>query len=559
MSSIFFMERNGQKYAYESRSVRVPGKKNPKTVKTYLGKVDPETGKIIPKETRTRPKEEYAKFYGTAQALDGIQKQMGLFDDLDAVFTTMAPNIMGAAMALAVNPTSMDSLHYTVGGSVIGEKMRLRGTLSPSAVGELSEKVGSMIVSMDCFFARRISRSFGGFYSLDLTSVSTYSKMRGWAQWGYNRDNEDLRQTNIAMVTDAEGIPVMFRMLPGSVADIAVMQTTVEDLKRMGCCGRLVMDRGFESADNVSALLDMDVCFTMPSNAKAEPIKKLMSMAVSDMDRSEAFRYHEGRTYKTAEYEVGICDLADGSHEYIVKVPKTQKDSAEVNARFETSRKLKAFVVLDPAKAADDLDSMMSAIREAEMKLENTRHKDPEAVYRSLHPYIRRYLGYSVDGDGLMHMVRKTNAMTFADNRAGMFVMLSSAGTDWEQMMSSYDVRDWVEKAFDVYKNDLDGRRMRTGNEERARGRLFIKFIALAMRMRIQNILRDHDAQVLGTERKRDSVNGMTVDEVLLSLNTLMAIGNTGDWRLTAVTKNVREIFALFGLEEPKSGRIVLS
>lgn len=55
-----------------------------------------------------------------------------------------------------------------------------------------------------------------------------------------------------------------------------------------------------------------------------------------------------------------------------------------------------------------------------------------------------------------------------------MFVMLSSENTTWEQMMSSYDIRDRVEKAFDVYKNDLDGNGTRTGNEERARGRLFI-------------------------------------------------------------------------------------
>lgn len=126
-------------------------------------------------------------------------------------------------------------------------------------------------------------------------------------------------------------------------------------------------------------------------------------------------------------------------------------------------------------------------------------------------------------------------------------------------MMISYDVRDRVVKAFDVYKNDLDGNRSRTGNEERARGCLFIKFIALIMRIRIQNMLRDHDREVLATGKNKDSVNGMTVEEALLSLNTLMAVGNTGDWRLTAVTKNVREIFRLFGLEEPQSGQIILS
>ncbi len=116
-----------------------------------------------------------------------------------------------------------------------------------------------------------------------------------------------------------------------------------------------------------------------------------------------------------------------------------------------------------------------------------------------------------------------------------------------------------MEKAFDVYKNDLDGRRTRIGSEERARGRLFVKIIALMMRVRIRNILGKYDDEVLSTGEKKDSVNGMSVDEVMLSLGKLMAVGSTGDWRLTAVTKNVREIFRLFGLEEPVSGKIVFS
>ena len=558
MGSIFYMERNGQKYAYESTSVRVPGRKNPKTVKTYLGKVDPETGKIIPKESRSRPKEEYAKHYGAVKALDGIQKQMGIFEDLDAVFATMAPNIMGAAMALAMNPSTMDSLHYTVEGSVIRETCRMRGTLSPSTIGDLSEEIGGMMVTMDRFFGRRIARNPASSYSLDLTSVSTYSGMEGWGQWGHNRDGEDLKQTNIAMVTDAEGIPMMFRMLPGSIADMSVMKSVVEDMKELGCRGRLVMDRGFESAENISALLDLGTEFTVPSNARAEPIKKLMTMAVSEMKRASSHAFHEGSAYQYAEYEVGIADL-DTGHEYIVRIPPNQKDSEENNRRFDGARKLKAFVVYDPKKAADDKNRMMSMVHDMELKLEGTRPRDPERAYRELPAFVRRYLDYSVDDGGVMHMVRKDNAFMIADNRSGMFVMLTDAGTTFEEMMTSYDVRDWVEKAFDVYKNDLDGGRSRTGNAERARGRLFLKFVALMLRIRIQNILREHDEDAKKGMVKKDTVCGMTVNEVLLSLNTLFAIGSTGDWRLTAVSKNVREIFRLFGLEEPKSGRIVLA
>lgn len=49
-------------------------------------------------------------------------------------------------------------------------------------------------------------------------------------------------------------------------------------------------------------------------------------------------------------------------------------------------------------------------------------------------------------------------------------------------MISSYDTRDWVDKAFDVYKTDADGSRSRTNDPDRARARFFIKMLALIMR-----------------------------------------------------------------------------
>lgn len=50
---ISYIERNGRKYAYTCTSRRVPGKKNPVSKMTYLGVVDPESGEILPKKSRT--------------------------------------------------------------------------------------------------------------------------------------------------------------------------------------------------------------------------------------------------------------------------------------------------------------------------------------------------------------------------------------------------------------------------------------------------------------------------------------------------------------------------
>lgn len=236
----------------------------------------------------------------------------------------------------------------------------------------------------------------------------------------------------------------------------------------------------------------------------------------------------------------------------------SEKDAEAENALFDRCRKIKAFVVMDPRKAADDMDNLMSAIERAELELEGTVRKDPAKEFSKLPPFVRSHLEWSVDEEGIMHIQRLQNSFSYDSNRAGMFIMFASEGTDWETMMSSYDTRDWVEKAFDVYKTDADGDRTRTGDPDRARARFFIKMIALIMRIRIQNVLRDHEKEILSSKRKKNNVCGLTVSGFMRTLGTLMVIVSPGYERLTPPSKTVREIFALFGLKEPEAGRIQL-
>jgi hypothetical protein len=288
------------------------------------------------------------------------------------------------------------------------------------------------------------------------------------------------------------------------------------------------------------------------------PIKKLMTKAIPLMKDSDSIRRHEGRTYRVVEFEVGVADLEDGAR-YVTKLNPNEKNAESENTLFEASRRIRAFVVLDPRKAADDMDTLMSAIEDAELRLEGTKRKNPDKEFEKLPAFVRSHLEWSVDDEGIMHVSRLQNSFSFDSNRAGMFVMFTSEGTDWEEMMSSYDTRDWVEKAFDVYKTDVDGSRSRTGDPDRARARFFIKMLALIMRIHIQNTLRDHEQEILSTKAKKDNVCGLTVSGMMRTLGTLMVIVSPGYTRLTPPSKTVREIFSLFGLEEPVAGKITLS
>lgn len=558
MGSIYYVERNGQKYAYESVSRRVPGKKNPVTEKTYLGKVDPDMGKIIPKESKKVPTEEHVRKYGCVTVLDKIQSDLGIFEDLRECFPDLAENIMATAMAVAIDPTPFDDVHFTVDENGLKDRLRLRGSLSPPVLSDMTRDLGQRFSAMDAFFTRRAKRmDVDGTYAIDITSNSTYSDMGGYAEWGYNRDGEDLPQTEIILVTDGSGIPIAFQMLPGSIADSATLGSTVEWMESLGIGGRLVTDRGFENAGNIATLLDKGMSFTIPANAREMPIKKLMTKAKKVMKDSDSIRRHEGRTYRVAEFEVGVADLGDG-HRYVTRLETNEKDAERENELFAVSRKIKAFVVHDPRKAADDMDALMSAIERAELELEGTSRKDPAKEFNKLPAFVRSHLDWSVDDDGIMHIERLQNSFSFDSNRAGMFIMLTSMDTDWDDMMSSYDTRDWVEKAFDVYKTDTDGSRSRTGDPDRARARFFIKMLALIMRITIQNRLRDHEREILASKSKKDNVCGLTVNSMMRTLGTLMVIVSPGYVRLTPPSKTVKEIFSLFGLEKPVAGRIIL-
>jgi len=151
-------------------------------------------------------------------------------------------------------------------------------------------------------------------------------------------------------------------------------------------------------------------------------------------------------------------------------------------------------------------------------------------------PYAK-YLECRVEGDALV-IERKRNALSFAVNREGMFVMLSQGVNDWEAMMSCYDCRTYVEQAFDALKNELDGNRWRTGDPTAARGRLFVKFVSL--------ILWCEASRRLRSERDRTPVSA-----ALQSLDNIMAVGVGDSWRVTEVTKANRGRLKAFGLPEP--------
>lgn len=558
--AIYYQKKNGKTYAYRSTSHRVPGKKNPVSTNEYLGTVDPETGEIVPKKVRAAPAqsagadpgdgEMYALRYGSVVFLDAVQRSLHIEEDLNASFPDLSKKILATAMAQVLEPSVMDEIHLTVEESVISGFLQIRGDLSPPVLSEMTKDIGMSMVSMESFFEERYARQKGDTFAIDITSESTYGNLGGWAEWGYNRDRERLKQVNWLLVTDSEGIPMGFQMLPGSVADITTLKTVVDSLKERGLTGDALFDRGFESAGNVRYLLDNGIGFVTPSNIDSKALKSVLTDCYPLVKDPRNQDILDGNRYGHITVSIGIVPK-NAKEDCTEFVYATDKDRG-----WESAVRCSAHVIYNPDAEVRVTDSFMADLHAMKTRLEGLKYCEAAKELQK-----RKDLSGAITlipGEGGKTVAEiNWNSVSFSNNRAGIYILMTPEGTPWDTAVSAYELRNQVEEAYDAYKNDLDGKRIRTPDPDRARGRFFVRFVALMMIIYIRRALRMYSDSLPKSKRKDDKVHRMTVREVIRSLNSVMAVGSLGNWKLTHISKTNRQIFAAFGIADICTGRIM--
>jgi transposase len=99
----------------------------------------------------------------------------------------------------------------------------------------------------------------------DITSTYTFGSIDGLSERGFSRDHRgDLEQINIGLaVTEKEHFPIMHQVFEGNVPDIVTLPGTANKLDKSKCIEgvpkiTLIHDRGFLSKDNIEVLDSME-------------------------------------------------------------------------------------------------------------------------------------------------------------------------------------------------------------------------------------------------------------------------------------------------------------
>lgn len=391
--------------------------------------------------------------------------------------------------------------------------------LSSPGITRLAKRLGEDVAGAEAFYRAWIKRlGMPRAVVYDTTSISTYGILE-LAEYGYNRDGERLPQVNLALAADsATGLPFYQRLIPGSVPDVRNLEATSRILGSLGL-ERFAysLDKGFYSAANVGEMLKSSLEFTIGvpfSLARAREMLRRNSATLRSVKRAFLFN-GEPVHFVQEDWPVEL-----GGDSYVLRA-FLYRDKA-VRAKREARAVAKALTL-----EAKGNERWYDAPRQAR-----------EWIVENCGP-LAKYFVAEKKGE-IVRIRLKRKAMARHSGSFGhTLVLTTNRDFSADDALRCYRSRDGVEKLFDMLKNETRWRRLRTGVKEAAEGRIFMAFVALALRSELERRMREN-----GILKKH------SIDEMLVQIAKIRRLRTASGATIPLeITKKQRDILAAAGAE----------
>lgn len=500
-------------YLYEVQSYWDAEKKQPRQKRKYIGKKDPETGNVITPHKSNLPR--LSKDFGNVYLLNEIAKQIGLRKVLDEVFADRAQDIINLAYySICEGKALYLYKDWSELAFISGES----GHMTSQRISKFLKELGMQEALRERFFQKWLHRQKDiKAIVFDITSFSSYSKNLELLEWGYNRDGEDLRQINFAVIMGSpSSLPIGYRIYPGSITDVVTLKNLIEYLRQKGLKKYMfVLDRGFYSEKNIGMMNDEGLEFIIPLPFSTTLARATLSKHLNELESAiNAFMY-EDRAFFHAEGEIEIG-----------------------------GREIKYHIYSDEKSKAERTEGLIRRLTEIEEAVKERKFSSKEEVEEFIERQFTggsRFFEIKVRQDKV-ELKRKPKALSRRINLFGKMILLCSISSmDRVEVLSWYRRKDFIEKAFEVIKNEIDGNRLRVKGIEALEGRLFIMFIALILYTGLSNRMKENEMY-----------KKYTLSEVLYELKKIKVVEMLNGKRyLTEVTKKQRTIYEKLGIPLP--------
>lgn len=452
-------------------------------------------------------------------------------------------------------------------------------------------------------FTKLLQEKFGAsmdYIIYDITSTYTFGSIEGLSARGYSRDHRsDLEQINIGLaVTEKEHFPIMHQVFEGNVPDIVTLPGTANKLNTSECLDgipniTLIHDRGFLSEDNIKVLDEMER-FDFICGAKRTPdIYGFIDQAIARNDFDVIKKDKEGNTISGTAFDGLLYDRTRKI--VVVHSPTLQRTRSENRAKkiekikealkklqisckkrkkahdtlvvslHETLTGLKKYIdvhitdhpecnVVDVVHKPDliiDKRKLTWTDKRLELLIKELGssqlpNRDIRAQINECLGDLRKYYRVTIQKakpHSTFEYTINWNKLEEAKHYDGYYVLISSNTThSLSEMISLYDDKDGVEKAFFTIKHPIKINPIRHWNPQRVRAHVFVCIIAYLLHSVMKFKLRSNGIKT-------------SVIDVLDSLGDIKQYqksyaGSDKDERyLTAISKEHKELLSVLGFE----------
>lgn len=479
-------KRTGITYAYETQYYWDKEKKQSRSKRSCVGKVDPKTGNIVPTRgrakkkmaasvtavsTKTGPKpfaEARHLYYGATYLLDQLSEELGLTSDLKQCFPDTYKKLLSIAYYLILEDNNplyrFEKWNFThkhpYGADIASPRSsELFAAITDEQVNKFFRLQGK----------RRVQEEY---WAYDSTSISSYSETLKQIQYGKNKENDKLPQLNLLLVFgEKSGLPFYYRKLAGNIPDSKTVKHLLEELDILGFGkAKFVMDRGFYSEDNINGLYREHVKFIVGARLSLKFIKTNLDKVYDDIRMFN--NYDDG--IATYGYTVS------SEWNYIQERPYK-------GDMIKDKRRIYIHYYYSIEKGADDeqaFDKRIASLHKEllENKLVESNKKAYEQFFEvKTTPKRGRQVSY------------KEDAIKEARRYFGYFTLITNEKMDAFTALHLYRMKDVVEKAFGNIKERLNMRRLLVSSEKGLDGKIFTEFVALILISYLDHKMKESD------------------------------------------------------------------
>lgn len=355
------------------------------------------------------------------------------------------------------------------------------------------------------------------YISYDSTNKNCQAGDISLIEYGKAKDNKGLPVYNLALAFDKTNrIPLFYEVYPGSITDVSQFSYMVDKVKsykykRIG----FILDRGYFSRDNIKYMEDNGYSFIMMVKGRKALVAELIKEHQHTFEIDQECSIRAYRTYGKTIFAKLYDDDTKDRYFHLFYNPSRQ--AAEREQLEKIVEKMALFIEKHVGQA---------------IKLPKTYHE-----YFDLHYNKENILaGYC----------RRNKDIQQKLSLCGYFCIITSEKMTAAEALIHYKGRDVSEKLFSADKSFIGSNSARVQTADALQAKLFIEFLALIVRNRMYNLLKE------AMMRMDAKANYMNVPAAIRELEKIEMVRRTNNryYLDHAITKKQRTILSSFGVDD---------